>query len=33
MIEENKNVDDTVAARNSENSRDAPTGMDIDKGG
>jgi hypothetical protein len=33
MIEENKNVDDTVPTQNSENSRDAPTGMDIDKGG
>jgi hypothetical protein len=30
---ENRNTDDTVAAQNSENSRDAPTDMSIDKGG
>jgi hypothetical protein len=31
--EENRNTDDTVAARNSENSRDAPTDMRVDLGG
>jgi hypothetical protein len=31
--EENKNADDTVAARYFENNRDAPTDMDVDQGG
>jgi hypothetical protein len=31
--EETRNTDDTVAARNSENSRDAPTDMRVDLGG
>jgi hypothetical protein len=32
-MEENKNVDNIVAARNCENNIDAPTDMDIDQGG
>jgi hypothetical protein len=31
--EENKNADDTIAARYFENNRDAPTDMDVDQGG
>jgi hypothetical protein len=32
-MEENKNTDNTVAAQNFENNRDAPTDMDVDQGG
>jgi hypothetical protein len=32
-MEENKNVDDIVAAQNCEDNIDAPTDMDVDQGG
>jgi hypothetical protein len=33
IIDENRNVDDTVTSRNSENNRDAPSAMNVDQGG